>query len=230
MGPEDLGAFFKQQHRWAQGTVGMLPKLLFGLLTEPFRYPPSFWWEYFLSSSYYLVGWVYFVLMLGPVLYLFFDVPVYIFPPVLYALLVIPYNILANAVFYWTLCRRGYLFRDLFAGVILGMISMPVYMDASLKALLGIRGTFTVTPKGQTSTLSMRDLWPQIGLALLSFITLVWGILRLTYEQEPFFGLIVNIMWIFYYFLVFSSIFWFNRNVSLEGLRKTGYARSRAAL
>lgn len=212
MGPEDLGAFFKQQHRWALGTVGMFPRLLVSFMKNPFRHPWSFWQEYFLSSSYYLIGWVYFILMLGPVFYLFFDMPIYLFPPVLYAAIVIPYNILANYLFYLTLCSRGYLFKDVFIGVILSIVAMPVYMDASVRALLGLRGSFVVTPKGESSALPLSGLWAQIALGMLCFATLVWGILRLIYEQEPFFGIVVNLLWITYYFSIFSTIFYFNQS------------------
>lgn len=211
MAPEDLGAFFKQQHRWALGTVGLLPTLLSEFLKHPLKYPFFLWWEYFLSASYYIIGWVYLALLLGPVVFIFFDFPIYYFPPVIYAMLLLPYNVLTLYLFYSTLCRRGYRFVDVFAGVVLGVISTPVYMQASAQALLGIRGKFVVTPKGNSTALPLVDLWPQILIAIISFITCIWGILRLYYEPGgPFWGILINLIWSFYYFLIFSSIFYLN--------------------
>lgn len=211
LGPEDLGAFFQQQYRWALGTVGLLPKLLKTFLTNPFKYSFVIWWEYFLSSSYYLIGWIYLILLLGPVCYIFFDFPIYYFPPLLYAALLIPYNILSSFLFYSTLCRRGYLFKDLFAGVTLGIVSTPIYMMASAQALLGIKGKFLVTPKGEWQALPLLHLWPQILIALLSFSTCIWAVLRIYNEQAHIWGLAINFVWSAYYFAVFSSVFYFNQ-------------------
>ncbi len=211
MGPEDLGALFKQQHRWALGTVGMLPKLLGSLLRNPFKHSFSFWWEYFLSSSYYLVGWMYFILMLAPLLYIFFDVRTYMFPTTIYAALMVPYILLANVLFYWSLCQRGYAFKDLLTGMVLGMVAIPVFMSASAMALLGMRGQFVVTPKGESTSLPLRDLWPQIAMGMAFFAALCWGALRLIFEGDHAFAVTVNMIWLSFYFVIMSTVFYFNQ-------------------
>jgi cellulose synthase (UDP-forming) len=210
MGPEDLGSFFKQQHRWALGTTDVFVKLVKGFFSHAESLKFSFWWEYLLSSSYYLIGWMYLILMMGPLLYIFFDVTAYVFPPLVYATLMIPNIVLSNFLFYWSLGQRGYSFRELFSGVTLNMLCLPVYIDAVTSGLFGFKGQFVVTPKGESNVLPMIDLWPQIALALISFATIVWGGLRLWYEQEHFFGISINLFWSLYYFLMFSSVFYFN--------------------
>lgn len=211
LGPEDLGAFFKQQDRWARGTVAMLPKTIGTFLRHPLKFPLAFYWEYFLSSSYYLVGWMYLILMSGPVVYLLLDVRLYQFPTWLYGAAMFPYALATNFLFYWTLCQRGYAFKDLFMGTTLSLITTPVYMKASLQGLLGIKGHFVVTPKDAATQLPLRDLWPQLAFCLVAFVTIVWGFLRLIFEGEPLFGLIFNLFWISFYFAIFSSVFYFNQ-------------------
>lgn len=210
MGPEDLGAFFKQQHRWALGTSSMLPTVLKDLIFSGRNQSWAFWGEYLCSSSYYFIGWAYLIFILVPGFYLFFDFPVYMFPASVYVFLIVPYNVFANYLYFSTLRGRGYSVTDLFSGMCMGILCMPLNMHASLSGLLGRGGKFVVTPKGETNSLTMWDLWPQIALALLCFSCLVWGGLRLYFEQEPVVGLLVNMFWIAYYFFIYSTVFWYN--------------------
>ena len=60
MGPEDLGAYFKQQFRWALGTIGLGRQMLIEFFKSPKSLPLSKWWEYFLSGTHYFVGWAFF--------------------------------------------------------------------------------------------------------------------------------------------------------------------------
>ena len=64
MGPENLTGYFKQQFRWAIGTISVLKKIIWQFVTRPFSLTFAQWWEYFLSSSYYLVGFAFFFLMI----------------------------------------------------------------------------------------------------------------------------------------------------------------------
>ncbi len=210
MGPEDLGSFLKQQHRWALGTTGMFLSILKEMIVSGRQQSFAFWWEYLCSASYYFIGWVYLIFILTPGLYLFFDFPIYMFPTSIYFALIVPYNLFANYLYFSTLGQRGYSLKDLFSGMFLGIICMPVNMSASLSGLLGLKGKFVVTPKGGSSSLPMWDLWPQIALALISFICLVWGGLRLYFEGEPTGGLAVNMFWVVYYFIIYSTVFWYN--------------------
>lgn len=211
MGPEDLGAFFKQQHRWALGTVSLLPKVIKEFFKHPSRHSFMIWWEYFLASSYYLIGWSYFIFLIGPMFYIYLEFPIYYLPPVVYMMFVIPYNVFFMVLFYFTLNRRGYPIKDIFMGVVLGIISTPVYMMASAQALLGIKGKFVVTPKNKGSSLPLKDLWPQILFGLASFATILWGILRLVYEGAHFWGIVLNVFWLLYFFLIYSSVFFLNQ-------------------
>lgn len=208
MGPEDLGSYFKQQFRWATGTVAVFKKLLWRFITKPFSLNPMQWWEYFLSSSYYLVGIVYLILMICPILYLLFNIPSFFAMPEIYFLTYIPYITLGMAIFYLVLSGRNYKKKDLFLGQLLGISTFPVYIKGAISALLGIKTTFGVTGKIKAKAIPYIKLWPQIGMIFLCFIAVIWGINRFIYERNI--AILVNAFWTFYHFVLLCGIFYFN--------------------
>ena len=210
MGPEDLGGYFKQQFRWALGTVGLLRQVLAYFIRNPRKLPLIKWWEYFLSSTHYFIGLVFLILVMCPILFLFFRVPSYFSRPEIYVIFFLPYLIITIYTFFHTLRQRRYRARDIVKGQLLMAITFPVYIKASFSALFGYRGHFVVTPKGSSAALPLKDLWAQLALAVLSFSAIVWGINRLVYEREPIAALMVNMAWCLYHFMILSSVFYFN--------------------
>ncbi|MFC1461579.1 glycosyltransferase family 2 protein [Verrucomicrobiota bacterium] len=215
MGPEDLGSFFKQQFRWALGTVGLLRKILLMFLRHPHALTRVRWWEYILSGTYYFVGFVFLILVLCPMIFLFFDVPTFFSRPGIYALFFVPYFVLTMGVYGMTLRSRHYRIRDLLLGQLLIAISFPVYIKGSVLGLLGIRGRFEVTGKGGSLILPLRVVWPQILLAALALSAIVWGANRLIYERQIVLAVTVNMFWCLYHFAILSSVFFF-RNPATE--------------
>ena len=210
MGPEDLGGYFKQQFRWALGTVGLFRKVLGFCLRNPRQLALVKWWEYFLSSTHYFIGLVFLILVSCPLLYLFFNVPSYFAKPEIYALFFIPYFVLTITIFFWTLRQRRYAFKDLVQGQLLMAITFPVYIKAAVLGLLGVKGKFGITPKGGSMALPLKALWVQLSMAALTFSAVIWGMNRLLYEREPVAALVVNVIWCLYHFLILSSVFYFN--------------------
>lgn len=210
MGPEDLGGYFKQQFRWALGTVGLFRTLVGQLLTGTAQIGGVKLWEYFLSGTHYFVGWIFLLLVLCPLLYLFFDTPSFFAHPQIYAMVFFPYFVLSMTMFVSTLYQRRYHVRDLLQGVLLTAITFPVYIKASTLAMFGVRGSFGITPKGGSSALPLSALWPQLGLALLCFSGVVWGGLRFYYERKPMDAILVNTFWCLYHFLILGSALYFN--------------------
>ncbi len=210
MGPEDLGGYFKQQFRWALGTVGLFRQILAFCFHHPRQMTLVKWWEYFLSSTHYFIGLVYLILMVCPILYLFFDVPSYFAYPEIYILFFIPYFVLTITIFFWTLRQRQYSFKELIQGQLLMAITFPVYIKAAILGLFGFKGKFGITPKEGGVSLPLQALWPQLSLAAMTFSAVIWGINRLVYEREPIWALIVNIFWCLYHFLILFSVFYFN--------------------
>lgn len=210
MGPEDLGAFFKQQFRWAQGTVGLFRGIIIDFFKNPRMMPAAKWWEYFLSGSYYLIGWVFLVLALCPVVYLLTGIPSFFANPSVYLLVFIPYFALAMGTFLLTLRMRHYSFRDLIKGILLSAVCFPVFMKASLLGLMGVKGSFGITPKGGSSALPLKSVWPQLTVLAVCFIALIWGFHRLFFFGESAAAILVNSGWTVYHMLLLMSLFYFN--------------------
>lgn len=210
MGPEDLGAFFKQQFRWARGTIGILRVLPVEMLKNFRNFTINQWWEYLLSSTHYLIGLVFFIMISFPILYLFFDVPSYLADPIIYALAFFPYILLTMLIFVWTLKKRRYLGKDIVQIFFINAVTFPVFIKASISALLGMKESFDITPKGGSTILSLKSLAVQMSMIFISMVAIIWGIQRLYYEQFPFYGLLVNILWTLYNFIMLSSVLYFN--------------------
>lgn len=211
IGPEDLGGYFKQQFRWSLGTIGLFTRVIGTFLKKPHGLTALQWWEYFLSSTWYFIGFVFLFMMICPVIYIFFNVPTYFARPEFYFLIFIPYVVITLSTFYWTLKQRHYRIKDLMTGQLLTFISFPVYIKASVQALAGIKGTFGITPKGVSKALPLTSLWPQLLMATLCFAAVVWGINRVVYEREPIGGILVNTFWCLYHGVILSSVLYFNR-------------------
>jgi cellulose synthase (UDP-forming) len=210
MGPEDLGGYFKQQFRWALGTVGLFRRILGLFLRNPRLLSASKWWEYFLSGTHYFVGWVLLVMIISPILYLLFELPSFFANPEIYLLFFAPYFMLTLTVFIYAMGQRRYSWRQLGTGIVLQAITLPVYLRASLLGILGVRGSFGITPKGGSSSLSLIRLWPQILLAGACMVALGWGLSRIYYEREPLWALGFNIFWCLYHAMLLSAVLYFN--------------------
>lgn len=208
MAPEGLAGYFKQQFRWAVGTISVLKKVIRQFVTRPFSLTLVQWWEYFLSSSYYLVGFAFFFLMICPSIYLLFNVPSFFMRKEVYIMAFLPYIILSMSIFYFVLKGRTYKPRDLFLGQLLGIVTTTVYMRGAVSAILGIKVAFGVTEKVKGKVMPYAALWPQLGLMSLNFVAMVWGVNRYVYEREP--AILINSFWAMYSFAAMSSIFYFN--------------------
>lgn len=208
MAPETLPGYFKQQARWAAGTTGVLKKVLASFVQGPGRLSTGQWVEYFLSGSYYFVGWSFLLLMLCPIVFLIFNVPSYFMSPYVYIPAFLPYFAMTLTVFYGTMKKRHYSLREIYYGNILGSVAFPVLMVATIKGLLGRRLKFLVTPKGQGGQLETIELWPWILMITLNFVGIVFGFLRI---QENVLAFSINIFWCSYHIFILSQIFLLNQ-------------------
>lgn len=210
MGPELLAAYFKQQDRWARGTVGVFRKVVWNFLKNPLGLKISQWWEYFLSGTYYFVGLAFTFLMICPIAYIFFNVPSFFIHIDIYLAVFLPYFALSLSVFIFTLRARHYKARNLFLAQMLTYITFPVLILSTLMGLFGIQGTFGITAKGKGRRMSYFSLWPQITFMTLNFAAFVWGINRFYYERD--FSVLVNCFWVLYHWFVMMSVFYFNED------------------
>ncbi len=212
MGPEDLGAYFKQQFRWAAGNIGILKRLPGVFFRHYKELGFNKCWEYFLSCTHYFVGWVFCFIVLAPVSYLIFNLPSFSARPIIYLGAYIPYMIITCLIFFLSLKARRYRAKDLATTLLLNAVSFSVYIKATISGLFGLKTSFVITPKGHSNILPLTRLLPQIGLCLLCVAAITWGIMRMIVEQEPIFALITNILWCLCNFLMISSVMYFNHS------------------
>jgi cellulose synthase (UDP-forming) len=210
--PENLASYFKQQARWAAGTTRVLRTVFGALFTAPTKLSLNQWWEYFLSGSYYFVGWSFFFLMLCPIAFLLFGFPTYFVHPVVYLGTFVPYFAWTLGLFYGTMMRRHYKPSDVYNGVILSSLSFPILMKATILGMFGKRMTFTVTPKGDTQSMPLQKLWPWTGMIALNFVAMTVGLMKI--YSAPY-AIIVNIFWCGYHIFVLGHIYQFNRQETL---------------
>jgi cellulose synthase (UDP-forming) len=216
MGPENLGGYFKQQFRWALGTLNLFKKVFSLFVHRPKSLKFQQWIEYFLSSSYYFIGTAYFILLVCPILFITLDIPSYFAKVQVYGIIFIPYFIFSLSSFYLTIKHRGYRMMDVLLGQLLIAVSFPIYMKAAFCALTGIKGKFEVTLKGRTEVLAWKKLWPQLLMISACWMAVIWGFLRIFFEREIVSALLVSIFWCFYNCLFISSIFYFNKEEKLH--------------
>ena len=131
LGPQDLGGYFKQQFRWALGTVGLLIPVLRKLIRNPRLFSPARWFEYLISCTYYFVGWAFLILLICPVFYLFFDIPRYFAHPDIFFIFFVPYITMTMVAFMNTLRAKSYRRVDMYNGLLLANVAFPVYIQAS---------------------------------------------------------------------------------------------------
>jgi cellulose synthase (UDP-forming) len=218
MAPQNLSSYFKQQYRWANGTISVFKRIIWNLITRPFSLKLKQWWEYFLSGSYYIVGLAFLVLMMFPILYLLFNVPSFFARPEIYLLSFLPYIMLSVGVFYFVLSGRNYTIKDLFLGQLLGSITFSIYLRAAFLSLLGKKTTFGITDKAKGASIPYITMWPQLALLFLNYTAIVWGMNRFIYEQEP--AIFINTFWAGYHCLILSSIFYFNQSEAISSACK----------
>ncbi len=209
MAPEDLGSYFKQQNRWAMGNVQLLRKLVVLFFTDIRVLKPIQWFEYTITSTYYFIGWAYLILMIGPILYTFFNVPSYFMDPSVYMLTFVPYFMLSLMVYYSSMGKRNYSILNIFRAQMLSLMTIPVYIRASILGLFNIRKGFQITPKDGVRSVPLRMLWPQLLLWGVHVSALTWGLFRFYYEQNLALGM--NVFWLSFHCFIFSGIFYFNK-------------------
>ncbi len=206
-GPESLTAYFRQQFRWARGTLGVGLRLLGMLLTRPRSLGFWQWVDYLLSGTFYLVGWAYLVLMICPMLYIFLGIPSYLVRPEIYTAAFLPYLLFAVGAFLGGLRQRHYTLWQILQGQLLVVLAAPVHIVASLSALTGRASVFGITPKDTSGFVPLRALWPQVGLCVLNYAALIWGVSKCVFEHDLAAG--INAFWAGAHFAILWSVFYF---------------------
>ncbi|HEX8833155.1 MAG TPA: glycosyltransferase [Abditibacteriaceae bacterium] len=222
MAPETLGAYFTQQSRWAFGSVGGIHRVLKAMFTKPGSLSVGQWWEYFLSTTYYWIGWVNFTFMMLPMLYIFFNVKPLRADVFTYAGIFVPYIIFTMNMFYSGMEQRGYRVTDMLLGQQIGFLSFPIHMSAAISGIIGLKRPFAVTPKGASGRMGWLALWPQLLMMVLSAAAFLWGMWRYfgTGADRNDSAIVINSIWAFYHVVLLSGMFRLNQSLRANQPKK----------
>lgn len=193
-GPLNMEQYLKQQYRWARGTLGLFLTIVKDIFTSPKMNLPQRW-EFFLSGSYYFIGFAWMIMILLPIEYIFFRIPVYFANPIAYLLLYLPYFIFSFTFFLQSLVNRQYKIRDWLFAESLALLAVPTFFLACVDSLLGRKTKFEDTRKGvKVDTINWFKMPIQLFLIILSAFGIIYGVFGLLkYGWEP--ALALNVFW-----------------------------------
>lgn len=191
LAPEDFLSYYKQQFRWARGSLELLfsfnPLFRKGLtLAQKFQYLGS--------ASYYLSGLVVLLNALLPLLYFFFSVKPLTINTMTLALIFLPYIFVTLYTLQLT-SNFTYTFRAL--SFSLG--SFTIYIKALWHTLIRKKNSFAVTSKKRVTGNHGRLVRPHIVYIGLVVVGIVWGVLREGWSPS----MLSNIAWTFIYIAAF---------------------------
>lgn len=170
LAPEDFLSYYKQQHRWARGSLEVI-----------FRYNPlvrrGLTWpqrvQYLASASYYLTGCVVLMNALLPLLYFFTGVEVFTISTNALAAVFIPYICLSLYVL-----QRSSAFSYTYRALAFSTGSFWLQITALAAVLTGRKTTFAVTSKQQLSGSFLRLVVPHLTYLVATAVGLVYAFSR----------------------------------------------------
>ena len=166
LGPEDLAAYVSQQHRWARGCMGTIPRLIRSQL--PWRRKL----QYLLSASYFLSGWTVLVYLSLPVIRIVTGAqPLAGAAADSFLAAFAPYFVLSLA----TVASVGG-GAYTFAAYSLATSTFWIHLHATTRVLRRTPGTFVVTPKLGASGRQWRPAAPTLAVIAVLAATALYGL------------------------------------------------------
>jgi cellulose synthase (UDP-forming) len=162
LAPEDLLSYYKQQHRWARGSLEIL-----------FRYNPFFRFgftlpqriQYFLSSLYYFNGLIVLIDIITPLLFLYFGIQPVSTSTQIFALFFIPYMFL-NLYTLYLISNGSITFR----AISFSQSSFFLQLSALFSLITGRDTKFEVTSKRQRQGKFIFLVYPHLIYTILALI------------------------------------------------------------
>lgn len=184
LAPIDLNSYYKQQLRWARGSLEIL-----------FKYNPlsqkgltrSQKIQYFISALYYLNGVIVLIDMLMPLVFLLFGIQPVAATTTSFALFFIPYIMLSLFTIY-LVSRQSMTFR----AFSFAQGSFILQIQALLSILLRRQMAFAVTPKQQQQANYLPLILPHIIYILMAIIVCAVGLHREGINPS----IVTNIAWV----------------------------------
>ncbi|MGZ6299766.1 MAG: glycosyltransferase family 2 protein, partial [Candidatus Limnocylindria bacterium] len=202
LGPLDIPSYFRQQGRWALGTLGvfrthwreiLLPRrngLRIGQRAQ-----------YFLACTHYLCGLRDLIYVISPLLFIATGVPAVRSTSLMqYLSHFLPYAVLG--LFAMWHAGRGVMGPR---GIIMGFGSFPALLGSLLAVILNRKRGFASTSKKHGGQMSFRHLRVHLVLVLLCLLSLIW-VTEVRGEQAT--SLFISVVWVLYSLALLGSFLW----------------------
>jgi cellulose synthase (UDP-forming) len=175
--PGNLSQYFKQQYRWGKGNLDIFRNNFSEIFfTKKLTLTQKV--SYFLSSSYYFIGVAKTMMIIMPLLFIFFRVPSYVGRADLYLLTFIPYFLSSASLFIDSMIIRKYKASLWLLGESLTFLTFPTFIRAFIDSLLGIKSKFNTTNKEDINeTIPLRIIIIPVILIILHISAITYGIL-----------------------------------------------------
>jgi cellulose synthase (UDP-forming) len=184
MGPATLHGYFRQQFRWARGSIGALLRL------EPFRRGLTLGQrvQYLLGTTFYLIGLVTAIYVALPILYFLGGWSTFSVVGGSFMFFYIPYAFLALLTIRWGLGGDLRLEHLQFT-----FGSFPVYSLAALAAVLHLPARFRVTKKSRPGERTWPPLlaWVTTALFLTTAVSIPVGLVLRPFDAPT----VTNLSW-----------------------------------
>ncbi len=191
LAPEDLLSYFKQQLRWARGSLDMLfshnPLFLTGLSWSQRR-------EYLNSALYYVNGVVVVIDMIMPIIFLFTGLKPVVTPTTSFALFFLPFILMTLYVL--SRSSGGSL---TFRAISFSQASWTIQLLALKSVLLRQKMAFAITPKTAQEGNFLSLVYPHLAYIALVVIGSAVGIAREGFNPS----IATNMAWAFFNVVIF---------------------------
>jgi cellulose synthase (UDP-forming) len=204
LAPEDFLSYYKQQFRWARGSLEIL-------LSHNPLFRRGLTWaqklQYLSSSSYYVSGIIVLINALLPLSYFFFGLKPLTINTMTLALIFLPYIF----VILYTLQMTSN-FTYTFRALSFSLGSATIYMKALWHTIIRKKNGFAVTSKKKVSGNHGKLVLPHLIYIGLVFVGIAWGTMREGWSAS----MLSNIAWAFIYVGAFAPFI----SAAFEGSRK----------
>jgi cellulose synthase/poly-beta-1,6-N-acetylglucosamine synthase-like glycosyltransferase len=186
LGPVDLGSYFRQQNRWARGTLKVLSEWRRIILRGSFTFEQRI--QYALSCTYYLSGLRDLTYLLAPVTFLLLGTPA-VAGATLDGFIrhFVPYFLVSQIAFWHRAAGR-----TTWRGIVIGFASFPTLVAALFSVVLGRLQGFVLTPKKRAAS-SIRPAVPHIVAVALILVAVPLGAWRYSDSRA-----LISLMWLLY--------------------------------
>ena len=191
LAPEDFLSYYKQQFRWARGSL----EVLFSY--SPFRMKGlkiSQKIQYLTSASFYLSGVVVFINLMLPLIYFYFGFEPLAIGTMTLALIFLPYIFF---VIYTLQLSSNFTYT--FRALSFGLSSFPIHLKAIWNTLRRSQNSFVVTSKTRLAGNYKHLVWPH----LLFIVAVIAGVAVGVWREGFSASILSNLAWAALYIAIF---------------------------